>query len=363
VVSDRKNTIRDQQQQVTKMNQEPKSEAEVVGELTDLCGDRFADYRNKWDRVNAFELETEFPLFLHVEPNYKCNFRCPMCTQGIPALKEKFGYKERLTTKDIASIVEQGQQAGCPSISFQGDNEPFLIKEIADWFKMARDAGFIDIMVNTNGSVMTEKLAGRIIESGLTRIRFSLDAATLATYERIRVGGDFKKVCRNIDTFLAMRARLGAKLPKVGVNFVKMASNAHEIRQFKELWASRADYVVVQDFMAPDVEGDYTAMDIDGRPVVPEFRCTQPWQRLYIRGNGDVTPCCAMFSSHLKLGNIHESKLIDLWQSEQAVALRRLHADGRYRENSICLRCSKNGNVLAVGERGQRTEPISVART
>lgn len=340
------------------MSIRPKSEDEIVEELKALCGGDFVAYRNKWDQVNRFELETEFPLFLHVEPNYHCNFRCPMCTQGVPELKAKFGYSERLNTADIAKIIDQARLAGCPSISFQGDNEPFLIKEIPEWFRMAKEAGFLDIMVNTNGSAMTERLAARVVESGLTRIRFSLDAVTEETYRKIRIGGDFTKVYRNIENFVAVRARMGSQLPKVGVNFVKMAVNEHEVGPFKEYWSSKVDYVVIQDFMTPDIEGDFSGLDVAQRAAVPEFRCQQPWQRLYIRGNGDVTPCCAMFSSYLKLGNVHQHSLAELWKSQEAAALRRLHAEGKYRENPICLKCSKNG-----GAGNAEEKPASVPLT
>ncbi len=327
------------------MQSKVKSEEAIVDELKEICGEKFVAYRNNWDKVNRFELETSFPMFLHVEPNYLCNFRCPMCTQGVPELKEKFGYSERLTTSDIERILNEGREAGCPSISFQGDNEPFLIKEIPDWFYMAREAGFLDIMVNTNGSVMTEKLARRIIQSGLTRIRFSLDAITEGTYSKIRVGGNYSKVYSNIDFFVDIRKRLGAVLPKVGVNFVKMAVNQHEVAAFEEYWSSRVDYVVIQDFMTPDIQGDFSGLDVEHRSAVEDFRCPQPWQRLYIRGNGDVTPCCAMFSSYLKLGNIKQSSLAELWTSKPARELRRLHAEGRFRENPVCLKCSKTGGV------------------
>ena len=320
-----------------------RSEADIVEDLKELGGEQFVAYRNQWDKVNRFELETEFPMFLHIEPNYTCNFRCPMCTQGVPELKQKFGYSERLETVDIARIIEEAKRVGCPSISFQGDNEPFLIKQIPDWFRMAKDAGFLDIMVNTNGSVMNERLAVRIIESGLTRLRFSLDAVTEQTYSKIRIGGSFEKVCRNIELFLRIREKMKSPLPKVGVNFVKMAVNAHEVDRFKEYWAPKVDYVVIQDFMSPDIQGNYKHLDVADRSPVPEFRCQQPWQRLYIRGNGDVTPCCAMFSSYLKLGNINQNSLTALWKSPQARELRKLHAEGRFRENPVCLKCSKNG--------------------
>lgn len=319
-----------------------RTEADAVAVLADLGGPAFRAYRERWEAVNRFELESEFPLFLHIEPNYQCNFRCPMCTQGSPELKAKFGYAERLTTADIAAILDEGARWGCPSISFQGDNEPFLIKEIPDWFAMARAAGFLDVMVNTNGSAMTPALAQRIVASGLTRIRFSLDAATPETYARIRVGGDYRRTIANIETLLQARAAAGSPLPLVGVNFVKMAANIHEADAFAAYWRDRADFIVFQDFMTPDIEGDYDALDVADRPAAAEvFRCAQPWQRLYIRGNGDVTPCCAMFGSYLKLGNIHDASLHALWSGNAAKALRRLHAEGRYRENPVCFKCSK----------------------
>lgn len=329
--------------------QEPKpavkTEADIVAQLCEIKGPAFKAYREKWDKVNRFELETDFPMFLHIEPNYTCNFRCPMCTQGIPELKEKFGYKERLTTEGVARILDEARRHGCPSISFQGDNEPFLIKEITDWFAMARDAGFLDIMVNTNGSVMTDDLARRIVGSGLTRIRFSLDAVTEETYSRIRIGGDFKKTYANIDRFLAVRRELGSLLPRVGVNFVKTSMNAHEVEAFQDYWNPKVDFIVIQDFMTPDIQGAFKHMDVADREPVSEFKCPQPWQRLYIRGNGDVTPCCAMFSSYLKLGDARETSLSELWNSPAAKDLRKLHAEGRYRENPVCLKCSKNGGA------------------
>lgn len=321
----------------------PKSEEEAVGVLAHIKGAPFEDYRQRWAKVNNFELETEFPMFLHIEPNYKCNFRCPMCTQGVPELKAKFGYDEHLSTDEVRRILEDGREYGCPSVSFQGDNEPFLVKPITTWFVMARDLGFQDIMVNTNGSVMTKSLAERILDSGLTRIRFSLDAVTRETYGKIRIGGNFDKVIRNIRFFLDARATRGTLLPRIGVNFVKMAVNAHELEPFVEHWNDKVDYIVVQDFMAPDIEGDYRKLDAADRSPVDDFRCNQPWQRLYVRGNGDVTACCAMFNQYLKLGSLKRSNLHDIWNSKAARDLRQLHKEGRYRENPICLKCSKGG--------------------
>lgn len=320
-----------------------RTESDIVRRLTELKGPAFQAYRERWNQVNAFELETDFPMFLHIEPNYHCNFECPMCVQGIPELKQKFGYDERLKTEDIRRILEEGAKHGCQSVSFQGDNEPLLIKEIPEWFAMARDLGYLDIMVNSNGSAMTPRLAERILKSGLTRIRFSIDSVDPEIYAQIRIGGVLEKTLANIDMFLAKRAELGLELPMVGVNAVKMNLNAPGIDAFIDHFKDKVDFIVVQDFMTPDTEGAYEHMDVPDRVADDDFRCNQPWQRLYIRGNGEVTPCCAMFSSYLKLGNIRERSLHDLWNDPMARDLRKLHKDGRYRENDVCLKCSKAG--------------------
>lgn len=320
-----------------------RTEQEVVESLVELKGEKFAQYRKQWGLVNNFELETDFPLFLHIEAIYKCNFKCPMCVLGNESLVEKFGYDERLKTEQIDKILKEGMKYGCPSVSFQGNNEPFLIKEITDWFVLAGNYGYQDIMVNTNGSVMTESLAERIVNSGLTRIRFSLDAINESTYEKIRVGGKFKKVMRNINLLLEKREQLQSPLPKVGVNFVKTSINEHEIEEFKDYWGERVDYVMVQEFMAPDIDPEYEELKGETQKPVTNFKCNQPWQRLYIKGNGEVAPCCAQFNSYLTLGNLDSGTLYDFWNSSEAKELRKLHAEGRYHENPICLKCSKSG--------------------
>ena len=93
-----------------------KTEADIVDSLIKLKGDEFSEYRKQWDLVNSFKLETEFPLFLHIETSYQCNFKCPMCVQGQPALKDKFGYSGRMTTEQIRKILEAVDPSMCAMV-------------------------------------------------------------------------------------------------------------------------------------------------------------------------------------------------------------------------------------------------------
>jgi radical SAM protein with 4Fe4S-binding SPASM domain len=266
-----------------------------------------------------------------------------MCVQGIPELRKKFGYIEKLKTEQIKKILEEGQRYNCPSISFHGDNEPFLAPEMTDWFKMARDHGFIDIMVNTNGSTIDRELARKIVESGVTRLRFSLDAISKETFEIVRRSKELPQIMKNIEMFIEVRDEMNSPLPKVGVNFIKMAANIHELEPFIEYWNPKVDYIVIQDYMTHDVKGDYGHLDIDNRNPLADFKCVFPWQRVFIRGDGDVLPCCTAFSTYMKIGNIYEDSIYNIWQSKKARDLRKLQAEGRYMENEYCLECSRSG--------------------
>ena len=66
----------------------------------------------------------------------------------------------------------------------------------------------MDIMLNCNGSAITKKKAKQILDSGLTRMRFSLDAFSQETYEKVRVGSiPLARVIKNIETFLDERGK------------------------------------------------------------------------------------------------------------------------------------------------------------
>ena len=88
-------------------------------------------------------------------------------------------------------------------------------------------------MLNNNGSAFTKKRAEEILDSGLTRLRFSLDAATPETYSKVRVGSiPLEKVIKNIEYFLELKERKNYKLPIVGVSFCVMKHNEHEVDDF-----------------------------------------------------------------------------------------------------------------------------------
>ncbi len=315
---------------------------EINVKLGDLIGKKFTEYRKVWDAANRFKLTTEFPLFLQLDMNQNCNLKCPHCIIGDPELTKKYYNGPPLSWDDYKRVVREGEEHGCPSIAPQGNNEPLLLKDFESYVKYAHDHSFIDIMINTNATLLTEARAKKLLDSGLTRLRFSIDAATAETFKKIRVGGNYDKVVRNVERFLSLKEAGGYRLPITGVSFCKMSTNEHELNDFFSYWENKVDIVSVQTFVPPVLEGDfskyYSSDQHEGGKQFKGFKCPQPFQRITFR-NYEMTPCCAMFSHKLKLGDFRRDSIYKAWNCDAMKELRRIHKNGEYAKNEFCKKC------------------------
>ena len=337
------------------------NEDDVNTKLISILGEKFETYRKKWDLVNLFELETEFPLFLQVETNQICNLKCPACPIGVPEAYDKYISQDKMSWEMYEKIILEAEKYNCPSIEPQGTNEPLLDQNLEKYIKFASDHGFLDIMMNTNATVLTKSRSRSMLKSGITRLRFSLDAASKETYEKVRVGGNYETTINNIENFLKIRKDENYQLPIVGVNFCKTSYNEHEEEKFVETWIDKVDFIVIQEFQPPELENSYAeflpSTSKYREKILSEFHCQQPWQRVVITNKGEICPCCAFFRTELSLGNINNSSIYEIWNSNEAKKLRQIHKDGNFQENEWCKRCvngicgifDKNDTLLQIG--------------
>ena len=174
------------------------TEDDINSKLASIIGKKFEKYREQWNAMNRFELETEFPLFLQLETNQICNLKCPSCPIGQDDGDQKYISSEKMDWDMYKKIILEGEKYECPSLEPQGTNEPFLDQNLEGYIKFAADHGFMDIMLNTNGTLLPEERSRKFLKSGITRLRFSLDAATKETYEKVRLGGKYDVTMRYI---------------------------------------------------------------------------------------------------------------------------------------------------------------------
>ena len=215
---------------------------------------------------------------------------------------------------------------------------------MSDIVRYAKDSGVIDLIVHTNGTLLTKAASERLIDAGLTRMMVSLDALTDETYRKIRVGSDMPKVLRNIHDFLEIRAQKSKRLPLLSVNFVLMSLNEDELQVFVEYWSQYVDFFSIQQYTNPfkrsgDNETLYFA---DTREQTSKFHCQQPWQRMTVRFDGRVLPCCSFYAEDLVIGDVRQQSIKEIWDSPKMKQLQNMHSNGEYYNNPICKECAEN---------------------
>jgi len=312
----------------------------VEEELTRRYGERYTAYRKRYSDAGVFRFEPEFPLYLMLEQTYRCNLKCPSCIHGIPDSRDNFNTNISIMPWSLFErIILEGEKHGCPSIAFHVNDEPLMVRDLPGRVTFARDHGFMDLFMTTNGVLLNPEMMKSLIEGGITRILFSLDAATPETYERVRPNGDFSVVMNNLEALLEYKKAKGLVLPAVRVSFVVTSLNAHERELFIETFSDRVDYLEIQGFSTYyDINSALIPTDAEH---IKEFSCNEPWRKLIIRANGDVLPCCTFYGYEIVLGNILQTSLKEIFQGKQCHQLRQEFKKRIYCL-SPCAACSKS---------------------
>ncbi|MFX1311749.1 MAG: tetraether lipid synthase Tes [Promethearchaeota archaeon] len=118
----------------------------------------------------------------------RCNFNCNFCYANV----QKAGYLIEPTLEEIDRIMTHFRSKPIPAIAimFTG-GEPTVRKDFPEICKMAKDKGFKEVIVATNGYGFQKKNGGleftkKCKEMGLDTLYFQFDGINDATYEKTR---------------------------------------------------------------------------------------------------------------------------------------------------------------------------------
>jgi len=319
--------------------------------------EKYDNYRKLFEKAKNLEIVPDYPIQIDFELNYSCNFSCSMCTWSAENTKGR-GKNTWFDIKAFKEIVDEGVEKGLKCIRLNYINEPLIRKDIIEFISYAKKKGVLDIYLSTNGSLLTPKISKELIDSGLTRIQVSIDAFTKKTFDKIRQGGDFKKVVKNTENFIKLRNSLNKELPTVRVNFVKTNINEMELDDFIKSWENKADSIGVQDLI--DI---MNVEDNAEKKTNKKFSCNQPFYHLTVRYDGSVLPCCTFYSAKLPISklkvnenvklstseNLHNLKqkltqrtIEETWKSDEIQYLRSIHKKGDFFKNKVCNECVKS---------------------
>ncbi len=283
-----------------------------------------------WSYLRRRERVPALPVEYIVETTAKCNLYCPMCP------RESFPQpKADMEEPVFDSLVTQAGRSA-EHMMLIGLGEPFLDRRIFERIELCHRHS-ISTLLSTNGTLLDESTAARVLDSPLEQITLSFDGASKETFEFYRKGADFEKVRRNFVRFAEMKRRRGSRL-QVVVQMVRMERNAGEVEDFVRFWRAvpGVDQVRIKEdetnLMRPEA----------GHPAADwKHPCHYLWRGpMYVKQNGDVYPCCQSYMLEGEpVGNLRDTPLEEIWNSAGMWEMRRLHAAGRAGEIGICARC------------------------
>ena len=315
-------------------------------------GDDPADQRR--DKVAEKQpVQERLWRLLQVEAAFACNLRCVMCPWREMA---KAAADNGLMTQEIWQSIRP-YLPRAQSIDFTGGGEPLLQPRLPQWIAEAKAAG-CETGFLSNGLLLNEDKLIKILEAGINWICISMDGATEEIYNKIRVGSNFERVCRNVANIARLRSD---KQPKTMINFVLMDMNFHQVQEIVRLAARLGvDQVnfkqcdVIRDqagkgrgLFAPGETGEIRAMkkslqkalrlakklriDTTAAPFTPRELpvCDQdPRDSVFISYDGTVAPCISLAlggkttflgkeatMSSVHYGRLPDDDLMDLWQT------------------------------------------------
>ncbi len=298
----------------------------------------YKEYRRKWNENPIEFIVEDFPIHVDIELNTSCNLACIMCFQSFDTPKPR-----KMEPELFKKIIDEGVEKGLNSIKTQYRGEPLLTKNMPEFVKYAKDKGVIEVMFNTNATLLSEKMAMGLIEAGLDKLICSVDGYTKETYEQIRIGANFENVLNNIKRLQSLKKKMESKKPIIRVQMVDTPINHNQIKGFIKFWEKLVEHVAIEDML------DWEAKNENDTPL-ENWACSQLWQRLLVLADGDVLPCCRATIGGTKkievLGNAYKDLIENLWKGPRLSKLRALHKEGRSHEIKMCRLCGLRKYVI-----------------
>ena len=260
---------------------------------------------------------------LIIEPTNTCNLRCTFCfvTEG---MTREGGFMDLDLFKKIID--------DCPDLEhlcMHNWGEPLLHKDIFKMIEYAKNKGVNYVVMNTNGTLFTDKMIDRIVDSKLDIIRFSIDGSA-ETFKRVR-GVELQNIEQNINKLKKVKEKRRPKL-KMGVVFTVEEDTEGDAEDYITHWEKIVDHVRLQPKLITSPRTE----------VCPE-PFGKDYGKLVVLWDGRVIPCCVDYNANLMIGSVQNDTIQNLWKNEKMDLLRKQHLNGQFPDTCAnCNECESN---------------------
>jgi len=276
------------------------------------------------------------PTAILISPSMRCNLRCVGCYAS------EYDNEEELTEDDVENIINQGEEIGSRVYVMLG-GEPFVWQPLLDVAERHPQSVFL---VFTNGTMINDRTADRILEVGNVCPTISIEGSREATEAR-RGKGTYDRVMAAMD-------RLRERGVMFAISCTATSQNIDEIisDEFADLMVEKgAFYGWYFLYMPVGRDPDLSLMPSAEQRLqlhrgIVNIRNTRPllvadfWgdgtltggclsagrKYIHINNKGDVEPC---IFAHFATDNVKDTPLLDCLCSDFFKDIRRMQPFGK----------------------------------
>lgn len=297
-------------------------------------------------QYQSYEQENENPKLvqIHLEATNGCNIKCITCNNSLARAR-----RGNLPLESACKIIDESwEELGAEGIlGLYIRGESVLHPNLADIIQYAYAKGFRKILLSTNLVLLTEDISRRILESGITELRLSVDAVDAETFEKTRAGAHFHLISKNLEDLYKVKQEINSKC------MFRLHGSLHrksfeKIPQFIRKWNFMIDRF---KFTVAVNQGGLFDTDLARSFSDFEFAVSENWKIpcriLYnyigVTWNGKLTSCCVDYQEKFVVGSL-EDGIKNGFLNSKSKALRQSHVEGNF--GTLCTKCGFNNLLI-----------------
>ncbi|GEM_PF-5204215 len=281
-----------------------------------------------------------------------CPLQCIYCLPSAPKIKEN---KTILSFEKAKELIDDASSLGARILVLTG-GEPLIHPDIYRITQYAYDKGFYDVKVSTKATMITQRKALKLRQSGLKEIQVSIDSNKPDTYDKM-VGIDncYAKAMEGLYNLMYYNFRIIIKSVVTKYNIDDIPSLCEDMIA-KGVDELQAEIVLptgrAQKEMLPTLE-QLNTLEKELKEIENKYNldykilgyrkygnaavCSGGINSVAVFSNGDVSLCerVSPLLEHVKCGNVYNNSLISIWRSDEMNKFRKLRTN-----DADCKKCS-----------------------
>lgn len=271
-----------------------------------------------------------FALAVQIDLTLACNLKCDFCYAKINKndllrTNEQFSFQKLKSIFD--TLRENPPDIPVKLLAFTGTGEPLLYKQLPEAVSYAkREIPYVEIV--TNGVLLTKEISESLVDAGINEIQISITGASPEVYVHHQGSGkssnevieQYDTVKKNVEDLCHLRNRKKASL-NIFISYILHEGSEMDYGRCLNMWRDvgvDSIYFRPKHSQEPLLSEDYEEY-IKSNFDTAKSSATSclMFGKVQIAVNGDLHFCCYLQHEHTRLGNIFETSVTEIIDSER----------------------------------------------